>query len=120
MSTVVDEDLMKAYEDQRKAELNKTKEKDGSSDENTDWTQEKENFAKQQYGENARVEGNKILDEKGEVIREFTNDEAWINEMAAADATLQAAEAMKEIPGVIAKNMETVISKFDAELGPTI
>jgi hypothetical protein len=47
------------------------------------------------------VDGNKILDEAGNVVREFTDNEAWINEMAAADATKQAAEAMELVPGAI-------------------
>jgi hypothetical protein len=35
------------------------------------------------------------------VIREFDSDEAWINEMAAANATKEAAEAMEQIPGAL-------------------
>jgi hypothetical protein len=91
INTVVDEDLMKNYEDAEKERLEK--EIEGSNSEEFD--KEKENFAKSVYGENAKVEGNKILNEKGEVVREFKDDEAWINEMAAANATLKAAEAME-------------------------
>jgi hypothetical protein len=39
------------------------------------------------YGEGARVEGNKIVDEKGETLREFENEDAWVNAIAAANAT---------------------------------
>ena len=110
INTVVDEDLMKDYEDAEKERLQK--EAEGSNSEEFD--KEKENFAKSVYGENAKVDGNKILNEKGEVIREFDDDEAWINEMAAANATLKAAEAMEQIPGAILnsiKNLEPELQK---------
>jgi hypothetical protein len=90
INTVFDEDLMKNYEEAEKARLQAEAEnKDGNFD------KEKEDFVKSVYGDKARVDGNKVLDEKGEVIREFENDEAWINEMAAANATKEAAEAME-------------------------
>ena len=111
MNTVVDEDLMKAYEDQRKAELTTMKDEKGQEQ----FNQAKADFVKQQYGSNARVEGNKVLDEKGEVIREFTNDDAWIAEMAAADATLHAAEAMAMVPDIINDNMKIVAENFGVE-----
>ena len=96
INTVFDEDLMKNQEEAEKARLQAEAEnKDGNFD------KEKEDFAKSVYGDKARVDGNKILDEKGEVIREFDSDEAWINEMAAANATKEAAEAMEQIPGAI-------------------
>jgi hypothetical protein len=47
------------------------------------------------------VDGNQILDEKGEVIREFEDDEEFAQAMAAAQATKEAADAMKKIPGII-------------------
>jgi hypothetical protein len=90
INTVVDEDLMKNYEDEEKARL-----KAEAENKNGSFEKEKEDFAKSIYGEKAKVSGNQILDEKGEVVREFTSNEDWINEMAAANATLEAAEAME-------------------------
>lgn len=104
MTEVVDEDLMAQYKKQYEDELTQ-----GADDSDSDeYKQAKDDFAKEVYGENSRVDGNKILDEKGEVIREFTNDEAFINEMAAAKATKQAAEAMQKIPDIINKNMKQI------------
>jgi predicted RNA-binding Zn ribbon-like protein len=67
-----------------------------------------EEFAKMVYGEGARVKGDKIIDETGETLREFDDDESWINEIAAANATKDAAEAMKEIPGAIANSIKNL------------
>jgi hypothetical protein len=96
INTVFDEDLMKNYEEAEKARLQAEAE-----NKNGDFDKEKEDFVKSVYGSGARVDGNKVLDEKGEVIREFESDEAWINEIAAANATKEAAEAMEQIPGAI-------------------
>ena len=97
INTVVDEDLMKDFEEAERERL--TKEIDGSNSE--EFEKQKEAYAKSVYGANARVDGDQILDEKGEVVREFTDDESWINEIAAANATEKAAAAMLEIPGAI-------------------
>ena len=96
INTVFDEDLMKDYEETERARLQAE-----ADDKNGNFDKEKEDFVKSVYGDKARVDGNKVLDEKGEVIREFEDDEAWINEMAAANATKEAAEAMEQIPGAI-------------------
>ena len=111
MSAIVDEDLTKAYEDQRKTELQNMKDEKGQEA----FNDAKADFVKQQYGGSAKIDGNKILDEKGEVIREFTDDDAWIAEMAAADATLQAAEAMQMVPDIINNNLGIIIDRFGVE-----
>ena len=103
INTVVDEDLMKIYEDNEKERLENQMDADALAFEKS-----KEDFAKMVYGEGARVKGNKIVDETGETLREFDNDESWINEMAAANATKQAAEAMKEIPGAITNSIKNL------------
>jgi hypothetical protein len=117
MSTVIDEDLMQTYEDDRKAELEALKQKNTDDSNNTEFADAKKDYVAQQYGANARIDGNKILDEKGEVIREFADDDAWIAEMAAADATLKAAEAMEEVPGIIKNNMQTIAKVVGGEAG---
>ena len=103
MSTVVDEDITKKFDED---EANRLK-----SLEKEDFEKEKEDYVKEVYGENYRVDGDKILDEAGEVVREFADSEAWIKEMAAADATLKAAELMKQVPGIIYDGMQKLISQ---------
>ena len=110
MTEVVDEELLASYKQQYKDDLT---ERAGTS-ESDEYKQAKKDFAKEVYGENARVDGNKILDEKGEVIREFTDDDAFINEMAAAKATKKAAEAMEKIPEIIKDNMTTIIENAES------
>jgi hypothetical protein len=101
INTVVDEDLMKIYEDSEKERLEKQMDADEEA-----FKKSQEEFAKMVYGEGARVKGNKIVDEAGETLREFDKKEDWINEMAAANATQEAAEAMKEIPGAILQSVK--------------
>ena len=101
INTVFDDKLMKSFEESEKERL-----KTEAEDKDGNFEKEKEDFAKAVYGNDARVKGNKIVDEKGETIREFENEEAWINEIAAANATKEAAEAMKEIPEIIKKTLE--------------
>ena len=96
INTIVDEDLMKVYEEAEKERLLK----ESKEDEN-EFEKSKEAFARATYGSNAKVVGNKIIDEKGETVREFSDDKEWINQIAAAEATTKAAEAMKEIPGAL-------------------
>ena len=108
INTIVDEDLMKNYEEAEKERLQAQAEE--SSDKEFD--KAKEDFAKSIYGDKVRVDGNKIIDEKGETLREFEDDEAWIQEIAMANATQKAAEAMEEIPGAVLNSIK--------DLGPTL
>jgi hypothetical protein len=105
---VVDGQMMKEMEEKRAAEIAKEYEDKSNTDE---FDQMKEDFAKEQYGAGARVDGNQILDEKGEVVREFDSDEEFAQAMAAAQATKEAAEAMEKIPGIINKGAAAFESK---------
>jgi hypothetical protein len=108
MLEIVDEDLIKVYEEKYKKEL--TEGANGSDSE--EYKNAKTEYAKRTYGANARVDGNKILDEKGEVIREFEDEEAFIAEMAAAKATLEAAESMKQVPEIMKKTLSVIPGEF--------
>ena len=95
MSNVVDSDKMKAYEDEARSEFEaKSKE---------DKKKAKEEYAKATYGEDARVDGDKIiyLDEDGKEQERTMTDESWANEIAAAQATEKAAKAMEAVPALI-------------------
>jgi polyribonucleotide nucleotidyltransferase len=74
MTSVVDEDLMKTYEDQYKEQLQKAAKAKSNDSNDKEFDDAKAEFAKQVYGEGVRVDGNKIIDEKGETVREFTDD----------------------------------------------
>jgi hypothetical protein len=42
------------------------------------------------------------------VVREFTDEEAFMEEMAAAAATKEAAEAMEKVPDIINNSLKAV------------
>lgn len=100
MSTVVDDDLLKVYEENQKKELDNLSRKE--------WKKRREEFVKQQYGENARVKGKKIVDANGDVITEFVDNESLKEQIAAAEATTDAAEAMEAVPNIIKTNLKTL------------
>ena len=108
MTNVVDEDLTKAYEEKSKKELEEL----GKNE----LKLAKQNYVARVYGENARIEGNKILDEKGETLREFVSEEDWLREMASANATIDAANAMTQIPDILNKSIKT----FDSDLQDSV
>ena len=103
MSNLVDEDLMKIYE-KRAAESFSNMDDDALK-------KAKEKYVKQTYGSKARIDGNKIIDEKGETIREIESDEVWKQEMAAAQATLEAAKQMEIIPDIVDKAVQGLSSE---------
>jgi hypothetical protein len=75
-------------------------------------------WAKETYGENVRVDGNKILDEKGEVLLEFENEEGWKAQMAAANSLQKAAEAMEQVPDMIAEALKR--GKFSENISDSL
>jgi 23S rRNA A1618 N6-methylase RlmF len=99
MTNVVDRDLISIYEEEARNTLTKVDENDTSN--NDEFKEKQEEYVAKTFGENARIDGNKVVDEKGEVIREFTDEDAWIDAMVAAEATEKAAAAMEKIPGII-------------------
>lgn len=113
MSNTVDEDLLKTFQDQETARLQKIQEADGSDD--GEFLDAKEKFVKENYGKNYRVDGDKILNEAGEVVREFADSEAWIKEMSAAEATMRAAKMMEAVPDIIAKGITHLIGNDTAK-----
>lgn len=95
ISNTIDADRMKAIEDKAKQEIEGL---------NTEETKEaKEKYARETYGEDAVVEGNKITYyvDGEEKTKTFENDEAWVNAIAAAEATKDAANAMSKVPDAI-------------------
>lgn len=100
MSQVVDEDITKAYYEAEKKLIDNM-----SGDE---LEQARKEFAKSAYGQTARVDGDKILDELGNVLMTFENDEGWATQMAAAKATQKAAESMQKVPDMISKALEAL------------
>lgn len=108
MTNVVDEDLVKAYEEKAKKELEEL-DKD-------ELKLAKQNYVTRIYGENARIEDNKILDEKGETLREFVDDEDWLNEMASANAVIESANAMAQIPDILNKSIKTFDTKLQSSV----
>ena len=98
MTTVVDNEIMDKFKQDKTAEFEAMNKED--------FNKAKEDFVKETYGEDYRVDGNKVIDKAGEVVREFADTEAWITEMAAAEATLQAAQAMEAIPQMIAEAIQ--------------
>ena len=95
MDNVVDNELIKQYEKEISTNLT-----EASKDE---FEQAQQEFVLETYGEEARIDGDKIVDAAGNTLREFDSDEAWINAMAAAEATQKAAKSMQQVPGLIDK-----------------
>ena len=98
MSNAIGSEQMQEFEQQRAKELEKEYQNKSNTEE---FDQMKSDYAKEIYGAGARVDGNKILDEKGEVLREFENEDEFAAAMASAQATKDAANAMEKIPGII-------------------
>ena len=111
MGNVVDGDAMEGYIGEFADEY-----KNMSKDE---LNAAKEEYAKTTYGEDAKVDGNKITYKDAEGIEqtaEFSGDEDWINAMAAASATEKAANAMEQVPGML-KNSAAVLEKSSEGAG---
>lgn len=103
MNQIVDESIMDAYIE---AERKLIEEMNGDELEKA-----RREFAKSTYGSTARVDGDKILDELGNVLMTFENDEGWTTQMAAAKAMQRAADAMEQIPDMINSVRKTLDSK---------
>ena len=99
MSNVVSSGLVQRYQENEEERLNNLNKEE--------FNNEKLRWAKETYGENVRVDGNKILDEKGEVLLEFENEDGWKAQMAAANSLQKAAEAMEQVPDMIAEALES-------------
>ena len=102
MNQIIDEDMTKYYYEAEKKLI------DGMSGD--ELKRARNEFAKSVYGSTARVDGNKILDELGNTLMTFENDEGWATQMAAAKATQKAAEAMQKVPSMIGQVLKTFIS----------
>ena len=103
MNQIVDEDITKAYYEKALEEVNDL---EGDKLESA-----RREFAKSMYGASARVDGNKILDELGNVLMTFENDEGWAAQMAAAQATQRAADAMAQVPTMIEQALRAFIDR---------
>jgi hypothetical protein len=80
MTGAVDSDMMEEMKQERIEAIKK--EYDGSNSD--EFEKMKVDFAKEQYGANARVKDNKIVDEKGETLREFDSEEDFANAIASS------------------------------------
>ena len=93
MSTIFDKDLMQDFqniESERLSNLNKHQ-----------LAAEKKGYASAIYGAGARVDGDTIVDAQGKVLRTFTTNAEWIEEMSAYYAMKKGSKAMEEIPGAV-------------------
>lgn len=97
MTGAVDSDMMEEMKQERIEALKK--EYAGSNSD--EFEKMKVDFAKEQYGANARVKDNKIVDEKGETLREFDSDEDFANAIASAQAVKDIAATMEKMPVII-------------------
>lgn len=101
MSNIIDGQAMKEIEEKRAQELEKEYQNKPNTEEFNDM---KDEYAKEMYGAGARVDGNKILDEAGNEVREFEDEDAFAAAMASAQATKEAAKAMEAVPNAINKS----------------
>jgi hypothetical protein len=93
MSTVFDKDLMQDFQNIEIERLNKLDKHQIEA--------AKESYASAAYGIGAKVDGNKIIDAQGNLLRDFTTEDEWIREMSAYYAMEKGSKVMEEIPGAI-------------------
>ena len=106
MTNIVDSNRMLEIENEQKEKW----EKESKDSDKKEFEQAKKDLAKSQYGAGARVEGNKIVDEKGETLKEFENTDAWVEAIAAAEATKEAAHALEKAPEMVQTILEGIKS----------
>ena len=95
MSNIMDKDLLTLYEKQAEEQFSNLG-KEG-------WASAKEDYVKDTFGAGARIDGNKVVDEQGNTLREFSGDEAWYDAIVASEVTKKAAESMEKIPELLDK-----------------
>ena len=110
MSNAINAEKMKEIEETRAKELEAEYQNKSNTDE---FDNMKNEYAKEMYGAGARVKNNKILDEAGNVVREFKNEDEFAAAMASSQATKEAAEAMEKMPGIINKGAAVFAKKVE-------
>ena len=114
MNNAIDADRMKKLEEEEKQRLAKEAEYSNSAE----FEAEQKAFVQSQYGNDARIDGNKVIYYEDGLEKEkvFEDDEAWINAIAAANATKEAADAMEKVPDAIDKAATALGGKENASV----
>ena len=98
MSTVFDKDLM---QDLQSTELERLSNLDKHQ-----LATEKQSYASAIYGAGAKIDGDKVVDAQGNVLRTFATDAEWLEEMSAYSAMKKGSTLMEEIPGAIINSIK--------------
>lgn len=102
MSTVFDKDLMQNFRNMEIERLNKLDKHQIKT--------VKKSYASAAYGPGARIDGNKIIDAQGNLLRDFATEDEWIEEMSSYYAMEKGSKAMQEIPGAIINSIKELSS----------